>query len=103
MYNFEETESLLVTAIEQLIEQIVDKLILNQELEIFIVDLDKNSKFNYDLGYYHLPEDVDDIKYSSITLYKDSDKIAKILKLATIIHAKAKKNSFSTKRYCALN
>jgi DNA topoisomerase VI subunit A len=99
MYNIEiSEESLLVLAIENLIEQIVDKLLKNQELEIFIIDLDLNSKFNYDLGYYNLPEDVDNIKYSSITLYKDSDKIAKILKLATIIHTKAKKNTYSTKR-----
>ncbi len=97
MLKFEEQSSQLADMIEELIKQIVDKLLLNQELEIFIIDLDSNSRFNYDLGYYHLPDNIE-LKYSSITLYKDSDKIAKILKLATIIHTKAKKNTFSTKR-----
>ena len=100
MYNTIEESwmTALVSRIETLIEQIIDKLMLKQELEIFIIDLESNSKFNYDLGYYVLPENLDNIKYSSISLYKDSDKIAKILKFATIIHSKALKNSFSTKR-----
>ena len=90
----------LIEKIENLVEQILDKLIAFQELELFIIDLEYNSKFNYDLGFYYLPEFIEDIKYKSVTLYKDSDRIAKMLKLLSIIHMKAMRNSnFSTKRY----
>ena len=97
---YEINPSELVEKIEHLIEQILDKLLDFHELELYIIDLEYNSKFNYDLGFYHLPEFNEDIKYKTITLYKDSDRIAKIIKLLNIIHMKAVRNlNFSTKRY----
>jgi hypothetical protein len=89
----------VVKKIEHFIEDILIKLDDGQELEIFLIDLELNSVFNYDLGYYTLPEGLENVKYSRISLYNNSDKITKMLKIASIIHSKAiQKAHFSTKR-----
>jgi hypothetical protein len=89
----------LVKKIEYFIEDILIKLDEGVELEIFVLDLELNSVFNYDFGYFCLPEEAESFKYSKLTLTDNSDKIAKILKIASIIHSKAlNKSNYSTKR-----
>jgi hypothetical protein len=88
----------LIKKIEYFIEDILVKLDEGEELEIFLIDLEQNCVFNYDLGYYTLPEGPDNVKYSKINLLNNSEKITKMLKVASIIHNKTMNNSYSTKR-----
>jgi hypothetical protein len=89
----------LIRKIELFIEDILIKIDEDQELEIFLIDLDLNSVFNYDLGHYTLPESLDGVKYSKINLFNNSEKITKMIKIASIIHNKVISGaSYSTKR-----
>ena len=94
---------------ELFINQVLNKFLQNEKFEIFILDLEKNSTFDFNLGYYHLLNDVvsnkqvskdsnSERKYLKYDIYNNSDKIAKILRICSIIYSKTTKNSTTTKR-----
>lgn len=88
----------ITSKIEELFLLITTKLAKEEQLELFIIDLDQNSEFYYDYGYYRLPEDAEKIKYNTLNLYKNSSCIAKIVKVCSIIYAKLMKNRATNKR-----
>jgi len=84
--------------IEKFFILVTEKLLKNELLELSVIDLEKTSKFNFDEGYYILPEDTNNYYYSKLILYYNSSKIAKIFKLMSIIYQKICNLSSSTKR-----
>ena len=84
--------------IEKFFNLVIEKLLKNELLELNIIDLEKTSKFNFDEGYYVLPENTNEYFYYKFILYYNSSKIAKIFKLMTIICQKIYNCSSSTKR-----
>jgi meiotic recombination protein SPO11 len=97
----------IISSCENLFNNILNKLLNEEKLEIFIIDLDKNSKFNYDCGYYSLElskiasdclECGEKIKYFILNLYDDSERLAKLLRLCKILYAKSLNNNLMTKR-----
>ena len=88
----------LLQKLETFFTMITDSLNNNEKLLILIVDLDKSALFNFDNGYYSLPEDTNTFKYTEYTLFNNSNKIAQLLKVASILYDKCMKMSSSTKR-----
>lgn len=88
----------LLQKLETFFTMITDSLNSNEKLLILIVDLDKSALFNFDNGYYSLPEDTNTFKYTEYSLFNNSNKIAQLLKVASILYDKCMKMSSSTKR-----
>ena len=88
----------LLQKLETFFTMITDSLNNNEKLLILIVDLDKTALFNFDNGYYSLPEDTNTFKYTEYTMFNNSNKIAQLLKVASILYDKCMKMSSSTKR-----
>lgn len=88
----------LLQKLETFFTMLTDSLNNNEKLYIMIVDLDKTSMFNFDNGYYSLPEDTNNFKYMEYTMFNNSNKIAQLLKVASILYDKCMKMSSSTKR-----
>ncbi len=89
---------ILKIKIEKFFILVTENLLKNELLELNVIDLEKTSKFNFDEGYYTLPEDSKNYFYSKLILYYNSSKIAKIFKLMSIIYQKIFNLSSSTKR-----
>ena len=88
----------LLQKLDTFFTMIPDSLNNTEKLLILIVDLDKSALFNFDNGYYSLPEDTNTFKYTEYTLFNNSNKIAQLLKVASILYDKCMKMSSSTKR-----
>lgn len=67
-------------------------------LTIAVIDLDKTSKYNFDKGYYSLPDESEYFHYTEYTLSSHSHKIAQLLKLSSILYYKLLNLTSSTKR-----
>ena len=89
---------ILLPKLETFFSLISSKLLSNEEISIKIIDLENSSKFNFKEGFYLLPEDSSEFRYITYTLYNNSTKIARLLKLSSIIYRKIKTLSSSTKR-----
>lgn len=89
---------ILLPKLETFFSLITSKLLSNEELSIKIIDLENSSKFNFKEGFYLLPLDSSELKYTTYNLYNNSTKIARLLKLSSIIYRKIKTLSASTKR-----
>ena len=89
---------ILLPKLETFFSLISSKLLSNEEISIKIIDLENSSKFNFKEGFYLLPEDSSELKYITYNLYNNSTKIARLLKLSSIIYRKIKTLSSSTKR-----
>ena len=75
-----------------------NKLINDEPIQIAVIDLEKTSKLDYDLGYYTLPLETDKFKYKIYNLFDNLRTIARILKLSVIIHHKLSQLMPCTKR-----
>ena len=64
------------------------KLINDEPIQIAVIDLEKTSIFDYDLGCYSLPTDTEKFKYKVYNLFDNLKSITRILKLALIIYNK---------------
>jgi DNA topoisomerase VI subunit A len=102
-----EIKNNLILKCEEFFTHIFHNLNSSEKLEILVIDLDKNSRFNYDEGHYTLPiSDVmenflisgESIKYLTYNLHEDSERIAKLFKVISIIYTKSLKNTSMTKR-----
>ena len=89
---------ILLPKLETFFSLISSKLLSNEEISIKIIDLENSSKFNFKEGFYLLPEDSSEFRYITYNLYNNSTKIARLLKLSSIIYRKIKTLSSSTKR-----
>lgn len=97
-FNLLKIKQNLTEKLEIFFLMISDFLIKEEKIRIVVVDLEKTSSFNFDNGYYSLPEDQSDYKYCEYTLFNNSNKIAQIFKLASLLYEKCLKLSSSTKR-----
>ena len=74
------------------------KLINDEPIQIAVIDLDKTSIIDYDIGCYSFPLGIDNFKYKIYNLFDNLKSIARILKLATIIQNKLDQLRPCTKR-----
>ena len=74
------------------------KLINDEPIQIAVIDLDKTSIIDYDIGCYSFPLGTDNFKYKIYNLFDNLKSIARILKLATIIQNKLDQLRPCTKR-----
>ena len=74
------------------------KLINDEPIQIAVIDLDKTSIIDYDMGYYSFPLGTDNFKYKIYNLFDNLKSIARILKLAVIIQNKLTQLIPCTKR-----
>ena len=74
------------------------KLINDEPIQIAVIDLDKTSIIDYDIGCYSFPEGIDKFKYKIYNLFDNLKSIARILKLAVIIQNKLNQLMPCTKR-----
>lgn len=65
---------------------------------IGILDLDKVATFSFEHGYFALPENTSELKFTTLTLQKNLDRITKILNILSILYEKMMQNSKTTKR-----
>ena len=95
-----EIKSRLIPICEEFFSKFLSKLIENERLEIYIVDLEKSSKMNYDKGFFELNLSIEtsNLKYKSYNIYDDAEKFAKIVKIISILYTKSLKNISTTKR-----
>ena len=97
-YRFDFSENHLQIQLEDFFSQIIEKINKEEQLELFILDVDRSSYFNYDEGYYKLAGDVSLHIYSVYTLINKSEKIAKLLKFSLLLLKKVSNQRGSTKR-----
>ena len=76
----------------------VKKLINDEPIQIAVIDLDKTSIMDYDVGCYSFPLEIDKFKYKIYNLFDNLKSIARILKLAVIIQNKLNQLRPCTKR-----
>ena len=74
------------------------KLINDEPIQIAVIDLDKTSIMDYDIGCYSFPLGTDKFKYKIYNLFDNLKSIARILKLAVIIQNKLNQLRPCTKR-----
>ena len=74
------------------------KLINDEPIQLAVIDLDKTSIIDYDMGCYSFPLGTDNFKYKVYNLFDDLKSIARILKLAVIIQNKLNQLMPCTKR-----
>ena len=74
------------------------KLINDEPIQIAVIDLDKTSIIDYDMGCYSFPLGTDNFKYKIYNLFDNLKSIARILKLAVIIQNKLTQLIPCTKR-----
>ena len=74
------------------------KLINDEPIQIAVIDLDKTSIIDYDIGCYSFPLGTDNFKYKIYNLFDNLKSIARILKLSTIIQNKLDQLRPCTKR-----
>ena len=74
------------------------KLINDEPIQIAVIDLDKTSIIDYDIGCYSFPLGIDKFKYKIYNLFDNLKSIARILKLAVIIQNKLNQLRPCTKR-----
>ena len=74
------------------------KLINDEPIQIAVIDLDKTSIIDYDIGCYSFPLGTDKFKYKIYNLFDNFKSIARILKLAMIIQNKLNQLRPCTKR-----
>jgi len=74
------------------------KLINDEPIQIAVIDLDKTSIIDYDIGCYSFPLGTDKFKYKIYNLFDNLKSIARILKLAVIIQNKLNQLRPCTKR-----
>ncbi len=74
------------------------KLINDEPIQIAVIDLDKTSTIDYDIGCYSFPLGTDKFKYKIYNLFDNLKSIARILKLAVIIQNKLNQLRPCTKR-----
>lgn len=74
------------------------KLINDEPIQIAVIDLDKTSIMDYDIGCYSFPLETDKFKYKIYNLFDNLKSIARILKLAVIIQNKLNQLRPCTKR-----
>ena len=74
------------------------KLINDEPIQLAVIDLEKTSNLDYDLGYYSLPLEIDKFKYKIYNLFDNLRTITRILKLSVIIQHKLTQLMPCTKR-----
>ena len=74
------------------------KLIKDEPIQIAVIDLDKTSIIDYDMGCYSFPLGTDKFIYKTYNLFDNLKSIARILKLAVIIQNKLSSLIPCTKR-----
>ena len=75
-----------------------NKLINDEPIQLAVIDLEKTSDLDYDLGYYSLPLDTEKFKYKIYNLFDNLRTITRILKLSVIIQNKITQLMPCTKR-----
>ena len=75
-----------------------NKLIIDEPIQLAVIDLEKTSILDYDLGHYSLPLEIDKFKYKYYNLFDNLKSIARILKLSVIIQHKLNQLMPCTKR-----
>ena len=93
-----EFQSKLYPLLKKFFIDFANKLINDEPIQIAVIDLEKTSSLDYDLGYYSLPLDIDKFKYKIYNLFDNLRTITRILKLSIIIHHKLSKLMPCTKR-----
>lgn len=75
-----------------------NKLINDEPIQIAVIDLEKTSKLDYDLGYYSLPLETEKFNYKIYNLFDNLRTITRVLKLSVIIQHKLSQLMPCTKR-----
>jgi meiotic recombination protein SPO11 len=75
-----------------------NKLINDEPIQLAVIDLEKTSFLDYNLGHYSLPLEIDKFKYKYYNLFDNLKTIARILKLSVIIQHKLNHLMPCTKR-----
>ena len=75
-----------------------NKLINDEPIQIAVIDLEKTSKLDYDLGYYSLPLETEKFNYKIYNLFDNLRTITRVLKLSVIIQNKLSQLMPCTKR-----
>ena len=88
----------LYPLLKQFFIDFANKLINDEPIQLAVIDLEKTSYLDYDLGYYSLPLGTDKFKYKIYNLFDNLKTIARILKIAVIIHHKLALQMPCTKR-----
>ena len=70
----------------------------NEELSISILDLDKNSYFDFNLGFFNLTEEINDEMFTNLNLSDNIHRITKIINIISILYSKMSQNCKTTKR-----
>ena len=78
--------------------EFANKLIYDEPIQLAVIDLEKTSNLDYDLGYYSLPLEIDKFKYKIYNLFDNLRTITRILKLSVIIQHKLTQLMPCTKR-----
>ena len=78
--------------------EFANKLINDEPIQLAVIDLEKTSNLDYDLGYYSLPLEIDKFKYKIYNLFDNLRTITRILKLSVIIQHKLNQLMPCTKR-----
>ena len=95
MIQFREKLSPLL---KKFIMDFATKLINDEPIQLAVIDLDKTSVIDYDMGFYSFPLGTDNFKYKVYNLFDNLKSIARILKLAVIIQNKLNQLMPCTKR-----
>ena len=88
----------LYPLLKQFFIDFANKLINDEPIQLAVIDLEKTSYLDYDLGYYSLPLGTDKFKYKIYNLFDNLKTIARILKISVIIHHKLALQMPCTKR-----
>ena len=93
-----EFQTKIYPLLKQFFIDFANKLINDEPIQIAVIDLEKTSNLDYDLGYYSLPLETDKFKYKIYNLFNNLRAITRILKLSVIIHHKISQLMPCTKR-----
>ena len=93
-----EFQTKIYPLLKQFFIDFANKLINDEPIQIAVIDLEKTSNLDYDLGYYTLPLETDKFKYKIYNLFNNLRAITRILKLSVIIHHKISQLMPCTKR-----
>jgi len=66
--------------------------------QISILDLEKIAIFNFEYGYYSLPENINDENFTILTMKKNLERITRIINILSILYVKISQNSRTSKR-----
>ena len=93
-----EFQSKIYPLLKKFFIDFANKLINDEPIQLAVIDLEKTSFLDYNLGHYSLPLEIDKFKYKYYNLFDNLKSIARILKLSVIIQHKLNQLMPCTKR-----